>query len=97
MTADQKTSTSANLTSSYLAAAFFGALFAWPVMERLGRVWGLRVSSIIFLIGAAIMTASSSNLNEQCRCLDSFQSLNAGGITIREAVHGANDQTPAGC
>jgi hypothetical protein len=66
MSAGDKTTTSANLTSSYLAAAFFGAVFAWPVMERWGRVWGLRVASIIFLVGAILMTASSSNIGEQC-------------------------------
>lgn len=65
----KQTSTSANLTSSYLAAAFFGAAAAWPCMEYLGRRWGLRIGSIIFLVGAAIMTAAQSNINYICTSL----------------------------
>ncbi len=66
MSLADKTATSANLTASYLAAAFFGAAAAWPCMEYLGRRWGLRIGSIIFLVGAIIMTVASSDINLIC-------------------------------
>ncbi|GFZ46100.1 Quinate transporter [Saitozyma sp. JCM 24511] len=63
MTAVQQSATSGNITSAYLAAAFFGALFAWPLMETLGRKPTLQVASVIFLVGAVIMTAAESLLS----------------------------------
>jgi uncharacterized membrane protein len=66
MSAADQTNTSANLTSSYLAAAFFGALFAWPTMETLGRRFAIQIASVIFLIGAAVMTGASSQLSMIC-------------------------------
>jgi MFS family permease len=56
------------ITSAYLAAAFFGALFAWPLMETLGRKPTLQVASVIFLVGAVIMTAAESLLSMICEC-----------------------------
>ena len=66
MTTAEQTSTSANLTSSYLAAAFFGALFAWPLMETAGRRVTIQVSSFIFVIGAIIMTAATHQISMIC-------------------------------
>ncbi|WVQ81724.1 hypothetical protein IAT38_003849 [Cryptococcus sp. DSM 104549] len=63
MTAHQKTENSSNLTSSFTAACFFGALFAWPVMELWGRRIALQASAIIFNIGAVIMTAATHQLS----------------------------------
>lgn len=63
--ADQ-TNTSANLTSSYLAAAFFGALFCWPLMEIRGRRMAIQVASLVFSVGAIIMTAASHQLGMIC-------------------------------
>jgi predicted MFS family arabinose efflux permease len=68
MTPAQQSATSANITSAYLAAAFFGALFAWPLMETLGRKPTLQVASVIFLVGAVIMTAAESLLSMICEC-----------------------------
>ena len=67
MSAADQTNTSANLTSSYLAAAFFGAVSAWPVMELVGRRWALRYASFIFLIGAIAMTAAQGQLGAICK------------------------------
>ena len=66
MTDAEKTNTSANLTASYLAAGFFGALAAWPVMEVYGRRWGLRVSTLIFLAGGIAMTVTDHSLPVMC-------------------------------
>lgn len=51
--------TSGNLVSTYQAGAFFGAFLAHPVGHFLGRKKGLFITSVVFTIGAAIMTAAS--------------------------------------
>ncbi|SPO29133.1 probable quinate permease [Ustilago trichophora] len=51
--------TSGNLVSTYQAGAFFGAFMAHPIGHFLGRKKGLFITSVIFTIGAAIMTAAS--------------------------------------
>ena len=66
MSKSEQTSTTANITSAYLAAAFFGALFAWPVMETLGRKITMQIASVIFLVGAVVMTAADHVLNMIC-------------------------------
>ncbi|ADV23794.1 Hexose transport-related protein, putative [Cryptococcus gattii WM276] len=63
MSAGARTSNTANITSCYLAAGFFGALFAWPSSESLGRVRAMQVTSSIFLIGVVLMTATTSSLS----------------------------------
>jgi MFS family permease len=65
MTASQQSSTSSNITSSYLGAAFFGAFFAWPVMEKFGRRPAIQIGSFIFFIGAIIMVAATHQLSMQ--------------------------------
>ncbi|KAK8853494.1 hypothetical protein IAR55_004201 [Kwoniella newhampshirensis] len=62
MTAKQKTDNSSNLTSSFTAACFFGAVFAWPAMEAYGRRVALQGSAVVFNIGAIIMSAASHQL-----------------------------------
>lgn len=52
MTKSQKDAVSSNLTSIYSAGGFFGALFAFFVLELLGRKATLIVSNVIFVIGA---------------------------------------------
>jgi hypothetical protein len=66
MSDQAKKDTSANLTSSYLAAGFFGAIAAWPVMEVWGRRWGLRISTLIFLAGGIAMTVTDHSLPVMC-------------------------------
>ena len=67
MTATQKTNESANITSAFLAAAFFGALFTWPLMESFGRRYVLQATSVIFNVGAILMTVTTGNLKMMCR------------------------------
>lgn len=52
-------SVSANLVSTYQAGAFFGAFAAHPVGHFLGRKKGLWICSVVFTIGAVIMTVAS--------------------------------------
>ncbi|GAK67192.1 quinate permease [Moesziomyces antarcticus] len=51
--------TSGNLVSTYQAGAFFGAFLGHPLGHFWGRKKGLFVCSVVFTIGAAIMTAAS--------------------------------------
>lgn len=70
MTKAQQTSNTTNLTAVFGGCAFFGALSAWPstlmkdhtnpVMELLGRKRPLQICSVIFNVGAAIMTAATN-------------------------------------
>jgi sugar porter (SP) family MFS transporter len=60
MTKAQNTSHTTNLTAVFGGCAFFGALSAWPSMELLGRKRPLQICSIIFNVGAAIMTAATN-------------------------------------
>ncbi|KAB2108734.1 putative quinate permease [Alternaria gaisen] len=62
MSASARTSNTSNITSSYLAAGFFGSLFAWPSSETLGRIRAMQVSCAMFLVGAVLMTATTSSL-----------------------------------
>ncbi|KAL5335450.1 general substrate transporter [Aspergillus crustosus] len=62
MSASARTSNTSNLTSVYLAAGFFGSLFAWPSSETLGRVRAMQVNCTVFLVGASLMTATTSSL-----------------------------------
>lgn len=66
MTAAQQTATSSNITSCFQAAAFFGGLGSWLFNERFGRKPTLLASAIIFVIGAVMMTATSSSLALIC-------------------------------
>ena len=56
MSAEEARMTSSNITSTFQAAAFFGALFCWFLTEKIGRKWALQVNNVIFLIGAIIMS-----------------------------------------
>lgn len=60
MTKAQNTSHTTNLTAVFGGCAFFGALSAWPSMELLGRKRPLQICSIIFNVGAAVMTAATN-------------------------------------
>jgi MFS family permease len=62
MSLSQRTQETSNITSVYLAAGFFGALFAWPSSETLGRVRAMQLTSSIFLVGVVLMTATTSSL-----------------------------------
>lgn len=55
-TAGQK----ALIVSILSAGTFFGALFAAPVADKIGRRYGLMVSCVIFIIGALLQVASNN-------------------------------------
>ncbi|KAL4897945.1 general substrate transporter [Aspergillus ambiguus] len=56
-------SISSNITSTFQAAAFFGAIFCFVVTEILGRKWALQISNLVFLVGAILMTAATHQLS----------------------------------
>lgn len=66
ITGDEANSISSNITSAFQAGAFFGAIFCFLITERVGRKWALEVSSVIFVVGAVLMTAASSQLSYIC-------------------------------
>ncbi|KAK7730983.1 hypothetical protein SLS63_005653 [Diaporthe eres] len=63
ITDDVANSISSNITSAFQAGAFFGAIFCFLITERVGRKWALEVSSVIFVVGAVLMTAATSQLS----------------------------------
>lgn len=63
MTAKQQTANTTNLTSTFTGSAWFGAVFAWPMMEAWGRKRPMQVSALLFNIGAILMTVTTHNLN----------------------------------
>lgn len=57
-----KTELSSNITSTFQAGAFFGAMLGFAVAETLGRKWNLISSGVVFGIGAAMQTESKGSL-----------------------------------
>lgn len=54
-------SQSAQIVSILSAGTFFGALSAAPIADRIGRRWGLIVSTFfVFNLGVILQTAASS-------------------------------------
>lgn len=62
ITAATASDISSNITSAFQAGAFFGALFCFFTTERIGRKWALQVNVVVFILGAALMTATTENL-----------------------------------
>ncbi|KAK7213115.1 hypothetical protein V2G26_020293 [Clonostachys chloroleuca] len=54
---------SSNITASFQAGAFFGAIFCFLITEKLGRKWALQIANVVFMIGAVIMTAATNQLS----------------------------------
>lgn len=52
----------ANIVSTFQAGCFFGVLFCYPTVERLGMKWTLVLCGLIFNIGAIIQTAATGQL-----------------------------------
>ncbi|CAZ82822.1 unnamed protein product [Tuber melanosporum] len=52
-----------NIVSTFQAGTFFGSLLTFPIAERYGRKKGMVLSSIVFCIGAVIMTTSDGRLS----------------------------------
>lgn len=51
---------SSNIVIAYQAGAFFGALFAYPAGQLLGRRIGLMISAAVFVLGAGVMMAAAN-------------------------------------
>ncbi|KAF2447364.1 putative hexose transport-related protein [Karstenula rhodostoma CBS 690.94] len=62
MSASAGTSTMSNITSTHLVAGFFGSLFAWPSSEALDRIRAMQLTCAVFMVGAVLMTATTSSL-----------------------------------
>lgn len=56
------TELSSNITSTFQAGAFFGAIIGFVVAEYLGRRWNLISSGVVFLVGAVLQTVSYGRL-----------------------------------
>ncbi|KAF7563589.1 hypothetical protein G7046_g533 [Stylonectria norvegica] len=54
---------SSNITSTFQAGAFFGAIFCFFITEKVGRKWALQINVAVFLIGAIIMVAATNQLS----------------------------------
>lgn len=55
---------SSNVVSLLTAGCFFGAIFAAPLNERIGRRYALMIFTVIFLIGAAVQVASKHHIGQ---------------------------------
>jgi MFS family permease len=53
---------SANIVSLYLAGAFFGAIFAYPIGYYWGRRTGLFCCGVVFMVGAGMMLGAKHGL-----------------------------------
>ncbi|KAK8063446.1 hypothetical protein PG996_008098 [Apiospora saccharicola] len=51
-----------NIVSTFQAGCFFGALFCFPLAEKFGRRIAIICASLVFLLGATLMTASRGSL-----------------------------------
>jgi sugar porter (SP) family MFS transporter len=59
----QRDTIQGNIVSTFQAGCFFGALFAFPFAEKIGRKKTMIIASSVFLIGGTLMTASHGQLN----------------------------------
>jgi len=55
--------TQANIVSTFQAGCAAGALFTFPIAERIGRRWTIVLGAMIFLLGGTLMTAAMGNMN----------------------------------
>ncbi|KAL3956906.1 hypothetical protein ACCO45_009752 [Purpureocillium lilacinum] len=60
---EQAADISSNITSAFQAGAFFGAILCFFVTEKVGRKRALQYSVVLFLIGAALMVAATTQLS----------------------------------
>ncbi|KAL0634273.1 hypothetical protein Q9L58_006810 [Maublancomyces gigas] len=53
---------SGNIVSTFQVGCIFGSLFTFPLVERFGRRKGMILASMVFCLGAGIMTGSAGRL-----------------------------------
>ncbi|KAH7071806.1 quinate permease [Paraphoma chrysanthemicola] len=63
MAKTQRDTTQGNIVSTFQAGCFFGALFAFPFAEKIGRKKTMIIASSVFLLGGTLMTAARGSLN----------------------------------
>lgn len=51
-----------NIVSTFQAGCFFGALFTFPLAEKIGRKKAIMFSSLVFLAGGTLMTAAHGKI-----------------------------------
>jgi MFS family permease len=59
-TSKQFADISANIVSTYQGGCFFGSLLGYPLGQIFGRKMGLLVSSLVFILGAGVVSLSFS-------------------------------------
>ena len=57
-TSKQFAAISANIVSTYQGGCFFGSLLGYPLGQIFGRKMGLLVSSLVFILGAGVVSFS---------------------------------------
>ncbi|KAH7141374.1 general substrate transporter [Dactylonectria estremocensis] len=63
ITPEESADISSNITSTFQAGAFFGAIICFLLTEKVGRKWALQSNVVVFLIGAILMTAATHQLS----------------------------------
>lgn len=80
--------------STFLAGAFFGALFVYPIHERVGSRSGLLLAGTIFLIGS-ILTTVSPGLVSLIYVGRAFTGLGVGVVSLIVPVYISECAPPA--
>ncbi|KAE8151480.1 general substrate transporter [Aspergillus avenaceus] len=58
---DERDLISENIVSLFIAGAFFGALFTYPIGHSLGRKWSLVIASAVFTLGAGLQLGTTGD------------------------------------
>ncbi|KII95710.1 hypothetical protein PLICRDRAFT_693866 [Plicaturopsis crispa FD-325 SS-3] len=94
LNASAATALSSNIVSTFLAGAFFGALFVYPIHERVGSRSGLLLAGTIFLIGS-ILTTVSPGLVSLIYVGRAFTGLGVGVVSLIVPVYISECAPPA--
>ncbi|KAA8644429.1 uncharacterized protein ATNIH1004_008633 [Aspergillus tanneri] len=60
---DDAADISSNITSTFQAGAFFGAILCFLLTEKCGRKWALQANVVVFLVGAILTVAATHQLS----------------------------------
>ncbi|KAI5480252.1 Quinate permease [Pseudohyphozyma bogoriensis] len=88
------TALSSNIVSTFLAGAFFGALFVYPVVDRLGPKVAMLASGLLFLFGS-ILTVVTPGLLGMIYAGRMFTGLGVGIVSLVVPVYIAECSPPA--
>ena len=96
-TSKQFADISANIVSTYQGGCFFGSLLGYPLGQIFGRKMGLLVSSLVFILGAGVVSFSRFLSLPPCQSspmLARFQDLTYSLIAQMLAADGARGLGP---